>query len=154
MSHRRSVQSLFEPRRYGACASAGFQHAGSAQRHALARRSGEEYDPGANYRQELDLRTATLHTAFRWHDGDHDIDVATSLFVCRHERGLVVQRLTLIPQFNGLLQLRAFVHEAQGDLLVEQVAEQDSGFRVHNAGAADDGVEYSWTLVAAPTQRD
>lgn len=100
------------------------------------------------YGQQLDLRAATLSTGYRWHDGDRDLDVAISLFVCRHDPRLVVQRLTLTPHFAGRVQLQAFTDERRGDLLVDRTEYGPLGEQ--RAGRA----ELEWALVAAPAERD
>ncbi|MFO7167899.1 MAG: glycosyl hydrolase family 65 protein [Chloroflexota bacterium] len=100
------------------------------------------------YRQELDLRAATLTTRYRWHDGDRRIDIAIDLFVCRHEPGLAVQRLTLTPHFSGPLRLSALTDERRGDLLRDQLAAEP--LRATAPNRADLG----WTLLCSPAQRD
>lgn len=101
-----------------------------------------------NYNQELNLRTATLATRFRWHDGDRLLDVATTTFVCRHEAGLAVQQITLTPLFDGPVQLRAYVDPQRGDLHCEQ-AEYEVLAR-----PAVGQAEIGWSLGVAPVQRD
>jgi trehalose/maltose hydrolase-like predicted phosphorylase len=80
-----------------------------------------------NYHQQLDLRTATLTTRFRWHDGDRRIDVVASLLVCRHDPRLAMQQVSFTPLFNGQMQLRAVIDERRGDLHRTQLARGAAG---------------------------
>jgi trehalose/maltose hydrolase-like predicted phosphorylase len=107
-----------------------------------------------SYGQELDLRTATLSTRFRWHDGDHDIDITSNMFVCRHQRGLVVQQFALTPHFDGPLELHAFVDERRGDLLIEQREYVELEARSEETKSFGDDMVRSWVLTVTPTQRD
>lgn len=99
-----------------------------------------------SYRQELDLRAATLTTQFRWHDGDRLIDLTTTLFVCRHDPGLAVQRVTLTPRFDGPLRLRAYVDEHRGDLVCAPA--------VYDGLLRPAGAAVGWALRATTTQGD
>ena len=75
------------------------------------------------YRQELDSAGGALLTRFRWHDGDLNIDVATTLFACRHDPHLAVQRVEFTPHFDGELMLEVGIDARRGDLPIDRTSD-------------------------------
>jgi trehalose/maltose hydrolase-like predicted phosphorylase len=96
-----------------------------------------------NYTQELDIQQATLHTRYRWHDGDYRMDIASSYFASRADHNLAAQKLTLTPHFNGPIQLQLTIDSRRGDLIIDHAT-----IGQHIQG------EQTWALHAAPIQRD
>jgi len=57
------------------------------------------------YAQRLDMRTATVRTAYEWIDGDRRTSITASAFVSRADPHVAVMRLVVVPHYAGRLRV-------------------------------------------------
>ncbi|WP_169813523.1 glycoside hydrolase family 65 protein [Nocardia vaccinii] len=122
---------------------------------------GHEYradvDPAAvhDYRQTLDYRTATATTRVTWTpDPGHRVRLRYDTFVSRSRPDLAVQRLTLVPDFSGDVEVTDLIDAAAARRVSPVTAFADPAREQSVAGVRADGsADTAFVVSAVDTPR-
>ena len=118
----------------------------------LGHRYGADVDPATvhDYRQTLDYRSATATTRVTWTpDRGHRVRLRYDTFVSRSRPDLAVQRLTLVPDFSGDLDVTDLIDTAAARRVTPLAASADPAHQRSAAGVRADGTTDTAFVVSA-----
>ncbi len=123
--------------------------------------AGQSYDAGVDpaavhdYSQELGYRTATVVTQARWvPDAEHSMRLRHETFISRARADLAVQRLTVIPDYTGQLEVTDLIDVAAARRAAPVTAYADLGRDRSVAAVRADGTQDTAFVVSAVDRPD